>query len=276
MHAVERAIAKIAGRQDNVITGDQLRSVGLERGAIAHRVKVRTMQRLHTNVYLLGAAPPTPMARARAAALSYGTDAVVSHRSAACLYGLLQDTGGDVDVTVPGRCPRQKARNTAPPRRQLPTAGHPNDARPQRHLGGAHDLRPRRHRIRTRHRARLPGGPLPRHRHGQGPQSRTDPRADPKRVATDQSPHRQPDADALRSRAPTPQADQRRPAPNPANERPRPRLPGRRLLAGARLHRSSSTAGRPTATGSRSRTTASAIRSCSRPGYAFSASPIAS
>jgi very-short-patch-repair endonuclease len=109
MHAVERAIAKIAGRQDNVITRDQLLSAGLGRGAIAHRIKARTMQRLHTNVYLLGAAPPTPMARARAAVLSYGTDAVVSHRSAACLYGLLQDTGGDVDVTVPGRCPRQKA-----------------------------------------------------------------------------------------------------------------------------------------------------------------------
>jgi very-short-patch-repair endonuclease len=108
MQAVERAIAKIASRQDNVITGEQLRSAGLGRGAVAHRVKVRTMQRLHTNVYLLGAAPPTPMARARAAALAYGADAVVSHRSAASLYGLLQDTGGDVDVTVVGRCPRQK------------------------------------------------------------------------------------------------------------------------------------------------------------------------
>src|ERR1700733_12156139 len=103
MQVVERAIARIAARQDNVITGDQLAAAGLGRGAIAHRVKVRAMQRLHVNVYLLGAAPPTPMARARAAALACGTDAVDSHRSAACLFGLLPETTGDVDVTIPAR-----------------------------------------------------------------------------------------------------------------------------------------------------------------------------
>ena len=103
MHVVERAIARIAARQDNVITGEQLIAAGLGRGAIAHRVKARAMQRLHVNVYLLGAAPPTPMARTRAAALACGPDAVVSHRSAACLFGLLPEIAGDVDVTVPGR-----------------------------------------------------------------------------------------------------------------------------------------------------------------------------
>ena len=105
---VERQIARIAGRQDNVITGGQLRTAGLGRGAIDHRVKAGTMQRLHTNVYLLGPAPPTPMAIARAAAIACGADAVVSHRSAACLYGLLTDQGGDVDVTVAGRNPGQR------------------------------------------------------------------------------------------------------------------------------------------------------------------------
>jgi very-short-patch-repair endonuclease len=103
MQVVEQAIARIAGHQDNVITAEQLSAAGLGRGAIAHRVKARTMQRLHVNVYLLGAAPPTPMARARAAALACGPDAVVSHRSAACLFRLLPDIPGDVDVTIPGR-----------------------------------------------------------------------------------------------------------------------------------------------------------------------------
>ena len=105
MHVVEHAIARIARRQDNVITGDQLRAAGLGRGAIAHRLKARTMQRMHQNVYLLGPAPPTPMARARAAALACGDDAVVSHRSAACLFGLLPDFAGDVEITVAGRNP---------------------------------------------------------------------------------------------------------------------------------------------------------------------------
>jgi very-short-patch-repair endonuclease len=108
MQVVERAIARIAARQDNVISGDQLRAAGLGRGAITHRVKAGTMQRLHTAVYLLGAAPPTPMARARAAALACGSDAVVSHRSAACLFNLLPEIGGDVDVTVAGRNPGQR------------------------------------------------------------------------------------------------------------------------------------------------------------------------
>ena len=105
MHAVEQAIARIASRQDNVITGDQLRDAGLGRGAIAHRLTARTMQRLYTNVYLLGPAPPTPMAQARAAALARGADAVVSHRSAACLFSLLPEISGDVDITVAGRNP---------------------------------------------------------------------------------------------------------------------------------------------------------------------------
>jgi very-short-patch-repair endonuclease len=108
MQVVEREIARIAGRQDNVITRDQLLSAGLGRGAIAHRISAGAMQRLHTNVYLLGPAPPTPIARARAAAFACSgddADAVVSHRSAACLLDLLPEIPGDVDVTVAGRNP---------------------------------------------------------------------------------------------------------------------------------------------------------------------------
>jgi very-short-patch-repair endonuclease len=107
MQVVEREIARIAGRQDNVITRDQLLSAGLGRGAIAHRISAGAMQRLHTNVYLLGPAPPTPMARARAAIFACGEDAVVSHRSAACLFNLLPEIPGDVDVTVASRNPGQ-------------------------------------------------------------------------------------------------------------------------------------------------------------------------
>jgi len=103
MHEVERAVARIAGGQDNVISREQLLGAGLGRGAIAHRVKAGTMQHLHWNVYLLGAAPPTLMARARAAALACGGGAVISHRSAAEVFGLLPDSGSDVDVTVVGR-----------------------------------------------------------------------------------------------------------------------------------------------------------------------------
>ncbi len=109
MHAVERAVARVARRQDNVITHDQLFEAGLGRGAIARRLEARTMQSMHRGVYLLGAAPPTQMARARAAVFACGDGAVVSHRSAAEMFGLLAQSDAEVDVTVvernPGRHP---------------------------------------------------------------------------------------------------------------------------------------------------------------------------
>jgi very-short-patch-repair endonuclease len=112
MHEVERAIARIGGRQDNVISREQLLGAGLGRGAIAHRVATGAWRRLHNNVYLLGPAPPSLMARARAAVLSCGADAVVSHRSAAEMFGLLAENGGEVHVTVAGRniAPREGVR----------------------------------------------------------------------------------------------------------------------------------------------------------------------
>lgn len=108
MHVVEREIARIGRRQDNVITGEQALAAGLGRGALAHRVKTGAMQRLHTGVYLLGPAPPTPLGKARAAAFAVGADAVVSHRSAASLFGLLPENGGDIDITVAGRNPGRR------------------------------------------------------------------------------------------------------------------------------------------------------------------------
>jgi hypothetical protein len=70
MRAVERRIARVAGRQDNVITLEQLSEAGLGHDAVAYRVKAGVMQRLYRGVFLLGAAPPTAMARARAAVLA--------------------------------------------------------------------------------------------------------------------------------------------------------------------------------------------------------------
>ena len=107
MHAADASIAAIAGRQDNVISREQLAALGVGRGVIARHLERRRWQRLHRNVYLIGAAPPTLRAAARAAALTCGEDAVISHRTAAALYGLMP-AGGDVHVTVPGRNPGER------------------------------------------------------------------------------------------------------------------------------------------------------------------------
>lgn len=105
MRDVERRIARVGARQDNVISLEELLEAGLGQDAVAYRVKARVMQRLHRGVFLLGAAPPTRVARARAAVMACGEGAVVSHRSAAEMFGLLPATDGDVHVTVPGRNP---------------------------------------------------------------------------------------------------------------------------------------------------------------------------
>ena len=104
MHDLERAIGEIAGRQENLITRDQVLSLGVGRGAIEHRVAIGRWQRLHRCIYLVGSAPPTLSARARAAALALGDGAVVSHRTAAVVWDLLPPAGEDEPhVTVPAR-----------------------------------------------------------------------------------------------------------------------------------------------------------------------------
>ncbi len=66
MHARERAIADLAGCQDNRVTRDQLLATGLGRGAIAHRLSTGRWQRVHPGVFLVAPAPLDPRARARA------------------------------------------------------------------------------------------------------------------------------------------------------------------------------------------------------------------
>ncbi len=105
MHHVERTIGAIAGAQDNIVTREQLIGAGVGRGAISYRARAGVIHRLHRCVYLVGHAPPTLAGRARAAVLACGGNSVLSHRSAAELWGLLSEHDGEVDVTVIGRNP---------------------------------------------------------------------------------------------------------------------------------------------------------------------------
>jgi very-short-patch-repair endonuclease len=106
MHPLEREIAEVAGRQDNVITRAQLFALGAGRRVIARRLESGRWQRLHTGVYLIGPAPPTATARARAAVLWCGDGAVISHRTAAEIWQLLPAAAEpETHVTVAGRNP---------------------------------------------------------------------------------------------------------------------------------------------------------------------------
>jgi very-short-patch-repair endonuclease len=100
--------ARIASRQHGVVSVEQLRGVGLERGAVQRRVAAGRLHRIHRGVYAVGHPGISFQGRWMAATLAYGEGAVVSHRSAAALWELLRRQNGLIDVSLPGRGGRQK------------------------------------------------------------------------------------------------------------------------------------------------------------------------
>jgi hypothetical protein len=99
----DRAIAGWAARQHRVIARWQLYELGLERGAIAHRVRTGRLFRIYPGVYAIGCANVDRFGRWYAAVLSCGPGAVLSHRDAAALYGIRDSARRAIDVTAPGR-----------------------------------------------------------------------------------------------------------------------------------------------------------------------------
>jgi very-short-patch-repair endonuclease len=109
MHPLELQISQIAGRQDNLITWEQLVRIGVGRRAVARRVENGRWQRIHKTVYLIGPAPPTLSAKARAAVFTCGDSAVLSHRTAAVMWRLLPiPPEPELHVIVAGRNPGVK------------------------------------------------------------------------------------------------------------------------------------------------------------------------
>jgi len=123
VHA-DQLIAFVAARQHGVIARDQLVALGLGRGAIAHRVKRAALHRVHRGVYLWGHEAPAPYARALAAVLACGAGSVVSHDSAAVLWGIRPPIEGPIDVTLAADRVRQDGI-----RSHRTTTLHPADTR---------------------------------------------------------------------------------------------------------------------------------------------------
>ncbi len=83
-----------------MVTRTQLLGLGLSDDAIAWRVRSGWLRRVHSGVFSVGRQPLTLQAHFLAAVVSYGSRAVLSHRSAAVLWGVLPSRGPRVDVTV--------------------------------------------------------------------------------------------------------------------------------------------------------------------------------
>jgi len=97
----DAGIAPMAARQHGVVTVGQLHGAGLSKGAIEVRVRAGRLHRVHHGVYAVGHPLLSREGRFLAAVLSAGVGAVLSHRSAAELWGLLADHGGLPDVLSP-------------------------------------------------------------------------------------------------------------------------------------------------------------------------------
>lgn len=93
-------IARIAARQHGLVTLAQLHACGFSRRAIDYRVAAGRLFRIFRGVYAVGHRGLTERGRWKAATLAYAPDAVLSHRSAAELWGLLSSKNGDPHVTV--------------------------------------------------------------------------------------------------------------------------------------------------------------------------------
>jgi predicted transcriptional regulator of viral defense system len=104
MHG-DRAVAARAAAQHGVVTRAQLRAAGLGRGAIRHRIDTGRLHRVHQGVYRVGHAAPAPLVREMAAALAYPGRALVSHQSAAAIWGLMERQLGDVHLLLSDREP---------------------------------------------------------------------------------------------------------------------------------------------------------------------------
>ena len=85
---ISEKIARVAERQHGHITRWQLLALGLGSGAITHRLATGELVRAHAGVYAVGYLRVEPVARAMAAVLACGEGAVLSHDSAAALWGL--------------------------------------------------------------------------------------------------------------------------------------------------------------------------------------------
>jgi hypothetical protein len=98
---IEQAIGKLGARQHGQVTRQQLLRLGLSKDAIHRRVRAGQLIRVYEGVYAVGYVREDAVARCMAAVLACGPGAVLSHHSAAALWGFRKWHSGPIHVTAP-------------------------------------------------------------------------------------------------------------------------------------------------------------------------------
>lgn len=99
----------LARAQHGVVARSQLLERGLTSKAIAHRLHVGKLHQLWRGVYAVGRPEVGRRGRWMAGVLSCGPDALLSHRSAAALWGLVEPSlEAEIEVVVPSETVRHR------------------------------------------------------------------------------------------------------------------------------------------------------------------------
>lgn len=108
--AIDRRIAALAKRQRGYVLRGQLLKLGLGAQAIKYRVRIGRLIPVYAGIYAVGHVPREPTDRAYAALLACGPKAVLSHGTAATLYGIYRRWDVPFEVTVPAKRARRGIR----------------------------------------------------------------------------------------------------------------------------------------------------------------------
>ena len=115
----------LARRQHGVVSREQLLELGFTRAAIKHRIAKGRLHVVGRGVYAVGRPELTQFGRWMAAVLSIGPEAVLSHRSAAALWGIGKQKGNAIHVSVPSHLHRSSSRGiTIHRRKELSATTH--------------------------------------------------------------------------------------------------------------------------------------------------------
>lgn len=101
-------LAAVAERQDGVVGRGQLRQLGYSDAAIGRGVAAGRLHRIHRGVYAAGHTRLSLRGRCQAALLACGPKALLSHSSAAWLWGLQPRLTAPVEVALARRGHRRK------------------------------------------------------------------------------------------------------------------------------------------------------------------------
>ena len=106
---MDAAIARVALRQHGVFLRSDVLAVGMTDAQIEFRVRAGRWVRESPGLYRMAGVPVTWNQKALAACLAAGPGAMVSHRSAAVVWGVSGFRPGSIEITVPdGRSVRSR------------------------------------------------------------------------------------------------------------------------------------------------------------------------